>query len=193
MPSPARCVHAAPAPLPAFPSLCTPPSLGLGSPSAFTSARQALLASLSSPGSIPLHVPGFPTKGERCRPCPCGTDSSQWVLGCRFFRRPVLSCAWSVVLGDSLGAPVPPAHAPSEGDLSGCFAEGVTSNTSDSESSSSKCVCTCSPAPCMCVCPRVSVHVWALPSCLVPVVVLRLVLPAGDTEMLRPGRAGAGE
>lgn len=34
---------------------------------------------------------------------------------------------------------MPVASARSQGGLSGCFAEGVTSNTSDSESSSSKC------------------------------------------------------
>ncbi|KAF1599991.1 hypothetical protein FQV09_0005933, partial [Eudyptes chrysolophus] len=69
-------------------------------------------------------------------PCLCSTGSSLWVLGHGFFGRPVLPCPGSVVLGDSRGAPVPSSPAPSEGGLSGCFAEGVTSNTSDSESSS---------------------------------------------------------
>ena len=96
------------------------------------------------------------------------------------------------------GAPVPSVRASSEGGLSGCFAEGVTSNTSDSESSSSKCVSRLLSHLCARVC--MCVHVLALPSCLVLVVVLfggwSFLLVT--LEMLRPvpssglGGAGAG-
>lgn len=74
-------------------------------------------------------------------------------------------------------ARVPLVSAGSEDGLSGCFAEGVTSNTSDSESSSSKCASLLLSHLCVCV--------FALPSRSVPVVsVRRLFLPAGGTEML---------
>lgn len=105
-------------------------------------------------------------------PCTCSTGSSQQVLGRGFFGRLVLPCPGSVALGHSWAAPVPSTRAPSEGGLSGCFAEGVTSNTSDSESSSSKCASRLLSRPCAYVHVCMCVHVLALPSCLVLVVVL---------------------